>query len=174
MRLQVGRIGQDDGAVDGVLQLADVARPVEGAEHGDASPAPAPATRRPSSRLKRRTNASVSEEIITALARFKNLFVIASNSSFTYRNRSVDIKQVARELGVRYVLEGSVRKAADRVRITGQLIVAETGRHIWTERFDRQLEDIFDLQDEISENIVGAVEPKSYPRNESVTRQRTG
>lgn len=102
----------------------------------------------------------MTEEIITALARFKNLFVIASNSSFTYRNRSVDIKQVARELGVRYVLEGSVRKAADRVRITGQLIVAETGRHIWTERFDRRLEDIFDLQDEISENIVGAVEPE--------------
>ena len=102
----------------------------------------------------------MTEEIITALARFKNLFVIASNSSFTYRNRSVDIKQVARELGVRYVLEGSVRKAADRVRITGQLIVAETGRHIWTERFDRQLEDIFDLQDEISENIVGAVDPE--------------
>ena len=102
----------------------------------------------------------MTEEIITALARFKNLFVIASNSSLTYRGRSVDIKQVARELGVRYVLEGSVRKADDRVRITGQLIVAETGRHIWTERFDRRLEDIFDLQDEISENIVGAVEPE--------------
>ena len=102
----------------------------------------------------------MTEEIITALARFKNLFVIASNSSLTYRSRSVDIKQIARELGVRYVLEGSVRKAADRVRITGQLIVAETGRHIWTERFDRQLEDIFDLQDEIPENIVGAVEPE--------------
>ena len=102
----------------------------------------------------------MTEEIITALARFKNLFVIASNSSFTYRNRPADIKQVARELGVRYVLEGSVRKAADRVRITGQLIVAETGRHIWTERFDRRIEDIFDLQDEISENIVGAVEPE--------------
>ena len=102
----------------------------------------------------------MTEEIITALARFKNLFVIASNSSFSYRGRLVDIKQVARELGVRYVLEGSVRKVDDRVRITGQLIVAETGTHIWTERFDRRLEDIFDLQDEISENIVGAVEPE--------------
>ena len=101
----------------------------------------------------------MTEEIITALARFKNLFVRAIPAS-PYRNRSVDIKQVARELGVRNVLEGSVRKAADRVRITGQLIVAETGRHIWTERFDRRLEDIFDLQDEISENIVGAVEPE--------------
>jgi len=102
----------------------------------------------------------MTEEIITALARFKSLFVIASNSSFSYRGRSVDIKQVARELDVRYVLEGSVRKVGDRVRITGQLIVAETGTHIWTEQFDRRLEDIFDLQDEISENIVGAVEPE--------------
>jgi TolB-like protein/tetratricopeptide (TPR) repeat protein len=102
----------------------------------------------------------MTEEIITALARFKNLFVIASNSSFTYRGRSVAIKQVARELGVRYVLEGSVRKVDNRVRITGQLIIAETGMHIWTERFDRRLEDIFDLQDEISENIVGSVEPE--------------
>jgi adenylate cyclase len=102
----------------------------------------------------------MTEEIITALARFKNLFVIASNSSFTYRGRSVDIKQVARELGVRYVLEGSVRKADNRVRISCQLIEAETGRRIWTERFDRPLADIFDLRDEISENIVGAVEPE--------------
>jgi TolB-like protein/Tfp pilus assembly protein PilF len=102
----------------------------------------------------------MTEEIITALARFKSLFVIARNSSFTYRGRSVDIKQIARELGVSYVLEGSVRKANDRVRITGQLIVAETGTHIWAERFERRLADIFDLQDEISENIVGAVEPE--------------
>jgi adenylate cyclase len=102
----------------------------------------------------------MTKEIITALARFKNLFVIASNSSFTYRGRSVDIKQVARELGVRYVLEGSVRKADNRVRISCQLIEAETGRRIWTERFDRPLADIFDLRDEISENIVGAVEPE--------------
>ena len=102
----------------------------------------------------------MTEEILTALARFKNLFVIASNSSFTYRGRSVDIKQVARELGVRYVLEGSVRKADNRVRISCQLIEAETGRRIWTERFDRRLADIFDLRDEISENIVGAVEPE--------------
>ena len=102
----------------------------------------------------------MTEEIITALARFKSLFVIARNSSFNYRGRSVDIKEVARELGVRYVLEGSVRKLGDRVRITGQLVVAETGTHIWAERFDRLLSDIFDLQDEISENIVGAVEPE--------------
>jgi TolB-like protein len=101
----------------------------------------------------------MTEEIITALARFKNLFVIARNSSFAYRGRSADIKGIARELGVRYVLEGSVRNSGDRVRITGQLIVAETGTHIWANRFERRLADIFDLQDEITENIVAAVEP---------------
>lgn len=102
----------------------------------------------------------MTEEIITALARFKSLFVIASNSSFTYRGRVADIKQIARELGVRYVLEGSVRNSGDRVRVTGHLIVAETGRHIWADRFDRQLAAIFDLQDDIAENIIGAVEPE--------------
>ena len=102
----------------------------------------------------------ITEEIITALARFKDLFVIARNSSFAYRGRAVDIKQIASELGVRYVLEGSVRNSGDRVRITGQLVAAETGTHMWAERFDRRLVDIFDLQDEITENIVGAVEPE--------------
>lgn len=102
----------------------------------------------------------MTEEVITSLARFKSLFVIARNSSFNYRDRSVDIKQIARDLGVRYVLEGSVRKAGDRVRITGQLILAKTGTHIWSERFERKLADIFDLQDEISESIVGAVAPE--------------
>ena len=102
----------------------------------------------------------MTEEIITALARFKSLFVIARNSSFAYRGSAADIKQIARELGVRYVLEGSVRNSGDRVRITGQLIVTETGAHIWANRFERRLADIFDLQDEITENIVGAVEPQ--------------
>ena len=102
----------------------------------------------------------ITEEIITALARFKDLFVIARNSSFAYRGRAVDMKQIASELGVRYVLEGSVRNSGDRLRITGQLVAAETGTHIWAERFDRRLVDIFDLQDEITESIVGAVEPE--------------
>jgi TolB-like protein len=102
----------------------------------------------------------MTEEIITALARFKSLFVIARNSSFAYRGSAADIKQIARDLGVRYVLEGSVRNSGDRVRITGQLIVTETGAHIWANRFERRLADIFDLQDEITENIVGAVEPQ--------------
>ena len=88
----------------------------------------------------------VGRDIITALSRFKSLFVIARNSSFTYKGKAVDIKQVGRELGVRYVLEGSVRKAAGRVRITGQLIDAATGAHLWAERFDGSLEDILDCR----------------------------
>ena len=100
------------------------------------------------------------EDIITALSRFKSLFVIARNSSFTYKGKAVDIKQVGRELGVRYVLEGSVRKAAERVRITGQLIDTATGAHLWADRFDGQLNDIFGLQDEITEKVVAAIEPR--------------
>jgi TolB-like protein/class 3 adenylate cyclase/tetratricopeptide (TPR) repeat protein len=100
------------------------------------------------------------EDIITALSRFKSLFVIARNSSFTYKGKAVDIKQVGRELGVRYVLEGSVRKAGNRVRITGQLIEADTDRHIWADKFDGGLEDIFDLQDQVTSSVVGLIAPK--------------
>jgi TolB-like protein/class 3 adenylate cyclase len=99
------------------------------------------------------------EEIITALSRIRWLFVIARNSTFTYKGRSVDVKQVGRELGVRYVLEGSVRKAGKRVRITGQLIDALTGTHLWADRFDGSLEDIFDLQDKIALSVAGIIEP---------------
>lgn len=99
------------------------------------------------------------EEITTALSRFKALFVIARNSSFTYKGRAVEVKQVGRELGVRYVLEGSVRKSANRVRITGQLIDAGTGIHLWADRFDGGLGDIFDLQDQVTERVVGALAP---------------
>jgi len=99
------------------------------------------------------------EEIITALSRFKALFVIARNSSFTYKGRAVEVKQVGRELGVRYVLEGSVRRSANRVRITGQLIDAATGAHLWADRFDGGLGDIFDLQDQVTERVVGAIAP---------------
>jgi TolB-like protein/class 3 adenylate cyclase/Tfp pilus assembly protein PilF len=100
------------------------------------------------------------EEIITALSHFKNLFVIARNSSFTYKGRAVDVKQVGRELGVRYVLEGSVRKSAKRVRITGQLIEASSGAHLWAGKCDGELEDIFDLQDKVTSSVVGAIAPK--------------
>ena len=99
------------------------------------------------------------EEIITALARMGAFFVIARNSSFVYKGKAVDIKQVGRELGVSYVLEGSVRKSGNRVRITGQLIEAENGRHVWADRFEGTLEDVFELQDRITESIVLAIEP---------------
>ena len=102
------------------------------------------------------------EEITTALSRIRWLFVIARNSSFTYKGRMVDVKQVGRELGVRYALEGSVRKAANRVRVTAQLIDAVTGHHVWAERYDRELAAIFALQDEITERVVAAVEPQLY------------
>jgi TolB-like protein/Tfp pilus assembly protein PilF len=101
----------------------------------------------------------VVEDIITGLSRIKWLFVIARNSTFTYKGRTVDMKQVGRELGVRYLLEGSVRKAGSRVRITCQLIEGETGAHLWAERYDRSLDDIFALQDEITLSVVGAIEP---------------
>ena len=100
------------------------------------------------------------EDIITALSRFKSLFVIARNSSFTFKGRAVDIKEVGRRLGVRYVLEGSVRKASGKVRITGQLIDAVTGAHLWADRFERDLTDIFALQDEVTIAVVSAIEPK--------------
>jgi len=100
------------------------------------------------------------EEIITALSRLRWLFVIAHNSSFTYKGRPVDVRQVGRELGVRYVLEGSVRKAANRVRIIGQLIDASTGAHIWADRFDGAMEDVFELQDQVTVSVVGAIAPK--------------
>lgn len=102
----------------------------------------------------------VVEEIISALSHIRWLFVIARNSSFTYKNRAVDIKQVSRELGVRYVLEGSMRKASSRVRITGQLIDATTGMHLWAERFEGDLNDLFELQDQFAASVVGAIVPQ--------------
>ncbi len=102
----------------------------------------------------------VVEDITMALSRFHWLFVIARNSSFTYKGRAVDVKQVGRELGVRYVLEGSVRKAGNRIRIAGQLIDAETGAHLWADRFEGALEDMFDLQDHVTASVVGAIAPK--------------
>jgi TolB-like protein len=99
------------------------------------------------------------EEIIIALSRIRWLFVIARNSSFTYKGQTVDVKQVGRELGVRYVLEGSVRRAGQRVRITGQLIDAVTGVHLWADHFDGSLEDIFELQDKVATSVAGIIEP---------------
>ena len=102
------------------------------------------------------------EEIITALSKLRWFFVIARNSSFAYKGRAVDIKQVGRELGVRYVLEGSVRRGGNRLRITAQLVDAATGNHVWAERYDRDLADIFAVQDETTERVVAAIEPELY------------
>jgi TolB-like protein len=99
------------------------------------------------------------EEIITAVSRIRWLFVIARNSSFTYKGQAVDVKQVGRDLGVRYVLEGAVRKAGRRVRVTVQLIDALNGTHLWADRFDGSLEDVFDLQDKIASGVAGVIEP---------------
>ena len=113
------------------------------------------------------------EEIITALSRFKWLFVIARNSSFTFKSQAIDIKEVGRRLGVRYVLEGSVRKASGKVRITAQLIDAITGAHIWADRFERDLTDIFALQDEVTVAVVSAIQPKLLQTEiEMATRRR--
>jgi len=102
----------------------------------------------------------VVDDIISALSRMRWLFVIARNSSFTYKGRAVDVKQAGRELGVRYILEGSLRKAAGRVRITGQLVDATTGTNLWSERFDGKIDNIFDLQDQMTANVVGAIAPQ--------------
>jgi adenylate cyclase len=101
----------------------------------------------------------VAEDVITALSRYPSLFVIARNSTFTYKGRAVEVRQVGRELGVRYVLEGSLRKSANRIRVTAQLVEAETGSHVWAERYDRDLADIFAVQDEISEAVTTAMAP---------------
>jgi adenylate cyclase len=104
----------------------------------------------------------IAEDIITGLSRLRWLFVIARNSSFTYKGRNVDVRQVGRELGVRYVLEGSVRKGGNRIRITAQLVEAETGNHLWAERYDRALGDVFAIQDEITKSVIGCIGPELY------------
>jgi TolB-like protein len=157
----------------GEQQLKNIAQPVRvyGVRLGSAAMRPAlPLPDKPSIAVLPFQNMSgdpeqeyfvdgMAEDIITALSRMRWLFVIARNSSFTYKGRAVDLKQVGRELGVRYALEGSVRKVANRVRITGQLIDTATGAHLWADRFDGGLEDVFDLQDRVTTNVVGAIAP---------------
>ena len=117
----------------------------------------------------------VVEDILTALSRVTWLFVIARNSSFTYKGHAVDVKQVGRELGVRYVLEGSIRKAANRLRITGQLIDTASGVHLWAQRFDGGVDDIFDLQDQVTASVVGAIAPKlEQAESRRAARKPTG
>jgi adenylate cyclase len=114
----------------------------------------------------------ITEDIITELSRFHSLFVIARNSSFAYKGKSSDIRQVGRELGVRYVLEGSIRKSSNRIRVTGQLIDALTGNHIWAERYDRVLEDIFAVQEEVTQAIVAAIAPQIESTEQSKAARR--
>jgi len=102
----------------------------------------------------------IAEDIITALSRVGWFFVISRNSSFTFKGAAVDVKRVAMDIGVHYVLEGGIRRSGHRVRVTAQLVDATTGNHIWAERYDGQMEDLFDLQDRIIECVVGAIEPK--------------
>src|SRR6202521_5302124 len=160
----------------GERELKNIARPLRvyriqtGAPASESRQAPLPLPDKPSIAVLPFANMSgdpeqeyfvdgMVEEIITALSRIRWLFVIARNSTFTYKGQAVDVKQVGRELGVRYVLEGSVRKAGQRVRITGQLIDAVTGTHLWADRFDGSLEDVFDLQDKIAVSVAGVIEP---------------
>ncbi len=112
------------------------------------------------------------EDITTALSRIRQFFVIARNTAFTYKGKQLDLKQVGRELGVRYLLEGSVRKSGTRVRITGQLIEAESGAHLWADKFDGAIDDVFDLQDRVTASVVGAIEP-SVTRAEIERARRT-
>ena len=114
----------------------------------------------------------ISEDIITELTRFRSLFVIARNSSFSYKGKSPDIRDVGRQLGVRYVLEGSIRKAGNRIRLTGQLIDAQTGSHIWAERYDRLLDDVFAVQEELTHSIVAAIAPNISEAELGRVRQR--
>jgi adenylate cyclase len=143
----------------GVAAPAKVEAPVETGLSGKPSIAVLPFTNMSGDSEQEYFVDGMVEDIITALSRFNQLYVIARNSSFTYKGRAVDIRQVARELGVRFVLEGGVRKAGNRLRITGQLIDATNGAHLWADRFDGQLEDVFDLQDKITAQVVGAIVP---------------
>ncbi len=177
-RVRSDAAGKVDVAFDdlGEQQLKNIARPVHvyRVRMTAATPAPTPALAlpdKPSLAVLPFQNMSgdpeqeyftdgMVEDITTAIARLPWLFVIARNSSFTYKGKSVDVKQVGRELGVRYVLEGSVRKAGNRVRIAGQLIDTMTGAHIWADHIDGALDDIFELQDQVASSVAGAIEPR--------------
>ena len=178
-RVQEDAAGKLDLVFDdlGEQQLKNIARPVRvfriAAKHvapPGQPPAALPLPDKPSVAVLPFTNMSadpeqeffadgIAEDVITALSRYPSLFVIARNSCFTYKGRAVNVKQVGRELGVRYVLEGSLRKAGNRIRVTAQLVEAETGNHVWAERYDRDLADIFALQDEITDAVTIAVAP---------------
>jgi TolB-like protein/class 3 adenylate cyclase/Flp pilus assembly protein TadD len=175
----------------GEHQLKNIARPVrvyrvqrradsKGSTRGEALPLPD----KPSIAVLPFTNMSgdaeqeyfadgIAEDIITGLSRLRWLFVIARNSSFAYKGVNIDVRQVGRELGVRYILEGSVRKGGNRVRITGQLVEADTGNHLWAERYDRAADDVFAIQDEITESVIGCIQPELYAAEHGRVRRKT-
>ena len=174
----------------GEVQLPSMAEELEGfcaepplLEPGEPPP-PLPLPERPAIAVLPFTNMSddpeqdyfsdgISEDLITALSKLRWFFVIARNSSFVYKGKSVNIKQVAEELGVGYVIEGSVRKEGDRVRITAQLNDVATGSHLWAERYDRDVSDVFAVQDEITEAIVASIEPQLYVAENFHAKRRT-
>ena len=173
----------------GEQQVKNIARPVRVYEVAGAAvasriqPSALPLPTKPSIAVLPFTNMSgdpeqdyfcdgLVEDIITALSHFRGLFVIARNSSFTYKGRAVDIKQVGKELGVRYVLEGSVRRGGNRLRVTGQLIEATTGAHVWADKFEGALSEVFDLQDQITERVVGAIQPSLWEAEAERLRPR--
>ena len=174
--MQVRRLPDLAFSDAGVHEVKNISDPVQAyrlGDGGDATPVPSEAAPVEKSSIavlpfdnmsgdaeQEYFSDGISEDLITELSRVRWLTVIARNSTFTYKGKAVDVGQVGRELGVRYVLEGSVRRAGNRVRITAQLIEAETGAHIWAERYDRNLDDIFELQDEITDTIVRAIEPE--------------
>ena len=164
--VRVYRVGPKSPLADPLLPGLEPGVAAEGVGAGSALPLPD----KPSIAVLRFQNMSgdpeqeyfadgMVEEIITALSRIRWLFVIARNSTFTYKGQAIDVKRVGRELGVRYVLEGSVRKGGGRVRITAQLIEAETGAHLWADRFDGSLEDVFELQEQVAISVAGVIEP---------------
>jgi len=175
----------------GEHQLKNIARPVrvyrvqrradsKGSTRGEALPLPD----KPSIAVLPFTNMSgdaeqeyfadgIAEDIITGLSRLRWLFVIARNSSFAYKGVNIDVRQVGRELGVRYILEGSVRKGGNRVRITGQLVEADTGNHLWAERYDRAADDVFAIQDEITDSVIGCIQPELYAAEHGRVRRKT-
>ena len=165
-----------------VTELSEAATPAVASRPATATPAGLPLPDRPAIAVLPFVNMSgeaeqeyfsdgIGEDIITALSKLRWFFVIARNSSFIYKGRAVHLREVAEELGVRYVVEGSVRKDGDRVRITAQLNDVATGSHLWAERYDRELADVFAVQDEITEAIVAAIEPQLYAA-ESYRAQR--
>ncbi len=186
-RTAVGDSGEQQRLIKTIprkgIRFVGVVREVDWSGTGAEHPLPVAPPDRPSIAVVPFSNMSgdaeqdyfadgMADEIITALSRCSSLFVIARNSSFTYKGKDIDVRRIGRELGVRYVLEGSVRRSGNRLRILGQLVDATSGTHIWADRFEGDTSDVFDLQDRITEGVVGAIEPElQLARNRAAEAQ---